>query len=101
QAEIASLPQNALGTWIADKQSKIITVPTASDQVGLLSFALPMFTTAVQRASPDTAAGFDSAQGPNLVPNADGNAWLVTQIAAPLAASRLWEMLLNPGTFGP
>jgi hypothetical protein len=100
QAEISSLPQNAFGAWIADKQSKIIAITTASDQVGLLSFALPMFTTAVQRASPDTSSGFDSAQGPNLVPNTDGNAWLVTQIAAPLAASRLWELLLNRATFG-
>jgi len=101
QARISSLPQNAFGTWIANKQSKIIDITTASDQVALLSFALPMFTMTVQRAAPDTSSAFDPAQGPNIVPSTDGNGWLVTQIAAPLAASWLWPILLDPSTFGP
>ena len=99
-AQISSLPQNAFGTWIANKQPKIIPSLSAADQVALLSFGLPMFTTAVQRASPDTSSGFDPAQGPNIVPSSDGNGWLVTQIASSLAASRFSEMLLSPSTFG-
>jgi hypothetical protein len=98
--EVASLPQNPLGTWMSKKQDKIITVTTASDQVALLAVALPMFTVAVERASADTSSGFDSTQGPPLVPNPTGNVWLVTQVAAPLAASRLWQMLLDPHTYG-
>jgi hypothetical protein len=38
-------------------------------------------------------------QGPPLRPDEDGNAWVVTKIDAPLAATRLWEML--PRTSGP
>ena len=59
---------------------------TASDQVALLAVALPTFVTAVQRASPDISAGFDPMQGLRLVPDAGGNAWVVTQVAGPLAA---------------
>jgi len=55
---------------------------------------------AVQRAVPDTTASFDSTQGPPLIPAADGNVWIVTQIAMPLAGSSLWQMLLDPATFG-
>jgi hypothetical protein len=99
--DLPSLPANPLGTWISNKQSKIITVLTASDQVALLATGLPQFTVAVQRASPDLSGGFDSTQGPPLVPDVTGNAYLVTQIAAPLAPSKLWDMLLGQHTFGP
>jgi hypothetical protein len=39
-------------------------------------------------------------QGPPLVPNQSGNVWIVTQIAAPLAAPCLWQMLLDPRPCG-
>lgn len=98
-AEIPSLPSNAIGTRIANKQPNIIAVPQASDQVALLAMGLPGFTTGVQRVSPDTSAAFDPTQGPPLVSDPSGNAWVVTQIASPLAGSRLWQMLLAPQTF--
>jgi hypothetical protein len=100
-AEIGSLPQNALGSWMADKHPNLFEIPNASDQIAVLSLGMPMFVTAVQRASPDTSGAFDSSQGPPLRPDVAGNAWFVTEIAAPLAKSRLWEMLLDPRTFGP
>ena len=100
-AQLAAVPQNALVTWMANKQSKIIAQTTASDQVALLSFALPMFTTAVVKASPDISSGFDSTQGPKLVPDPAGNTWMLTQIDAPLAAARLWKMLGDPSLFAP
>jgi hypothetical protein len=93
-ADLSRLPQNALGNWMRDKQPDLFTIPNASDQVAVLSVGLPTFATAVQRASPDTSVTFDSTQGPPLRPDAAGGAWIVTQIAAPLAATRLWEMLL-------
>jgi hypothetical protein len=99
-ALVANLPNNPLGKRIADKVPNIIPDLTASDQVALLAVALPGFVTAVVRASPDTSAGFDSTQGPTLVPDAAGNAWVVTQLAPALAAARLWQMLRNPETFG-
>jgi hypothetical protein len=99
-AQVSSLPQNPLGARMASKQPNIIKVLTASDQVAIVTVALPTFAVAVQRVSPDTSAAFDSTQGPRLVPDAGGNDWVVTGIAAPLAAARLWQMLLDPHTFG-
>ena len=90
-AQLPDLPNNPLGMRIADKRPNIIPDLTASDQVALLAVALPGFVTAVERASPDTSAGFDSMQGPTLVPDAAGSTWVVTQLAAPLAAARLWR----------
>lgn len=99
-ARVADLPQTALGAWMADKQPDIFEIPNASDQITVLSVALPTFAIDVQRASPDTSVVFDSLQGPPLVPNPTGNVWIVTQIQAPLAGSRLWQMLLDPGSYG-
>jgi hypothetical protein len=99
-ARLSDLPPNAFGTWIKNKQPQIIDVTTAADQVALLSFALPGFTKGVQRAAPDTAGAFSSTQGPNIVPNANGKGWLVTDIAAPLASSWLWH-LFSSGAPGP
>lgn len=100
-ADLPSLPPNALGNRIATKQPNIIGIPQAADQVALLAMGLPGFTVSAQRVSPDTSGGFDSTAGPPLGPDPNGNDWVVTQIAAPLAQSRLWQMLLDPHTFGP
>jgi hypothetical protein len=100
-SDLSSLPANPFGSWISGKQSKIIAALTAADQVALLAAALPHFTVAVQCASPDLSGGYDSTQGPPLVPDDNGNVYLITRIAAPLAPSRLWDMLLGQHTFGP
>ena len=99
-ADVPYLPQNALGSRIASKLPNIIAIPQASDQVALLSMGLSGFTVSVQRAAPDTSGTFDPTQGPPLTPDPTGNTWIVTQIAGPLAQSRLWQMLLDPHTFG-
>jgi hypothetical protein len=98
-AQLADLPANPLSQRIRDKLPNIIPDLTASDQVALLAVALPQFVTAVGRASPDTSAGFDSTQGPTLVPDAAGNNWVITQLSANVAAPRLWQMLRDPETF--
>jgi len=100
-AQIPDLPSRPLGAWIADKVKNIFNVSTASDQVAVLAVGLPSFVAAVQRATPDTSGDFDPKQGPPLKPDPNGNAWVVTHIAAPLAAAQLWQMLLNPQTYGP
>jgi hypothetical protein len=101
-ADLANLPQNALGRFIADKQPKIRNLTFAADQVALLAAGLPHFVTAIARAAPDPSAVFGSpaGQGSPLVPDDNGKAYFVTQIAAPLAPSRFWDMLLNPGAPG-
>jgi hypothetical protein len=100
-ADLPNLPQNPLGDRFATKLPNIINVPQAADQVALLAMGLPGFTVAAQRMSADTSGGFDGTQGPRLVPDPKGNDWVVTQIAAPLARQSLWQMLLDPQTFGP
>jgi hypothetical protein len=99
--DLPNLPQNSLGDRFATKRPNIINVPQAADQVALLAMGLPGFTVSAQRMSPDISGGFDGTQGPPLVPDPNGNVWVVTQIAAPLARSSLWKMLLDPRTFGP
>jgi hypothetical protein len=102
-AELGTLPQNPLGSWIAGKQPNISPNVWASDQATVLATALPQFATTVQRVSPDPSAVFGSpiGQGPPLLPDEGGNAWVVTKVAAPLAASRLWSMLLEPRGLTP
>jgi hypothetical protein len=99
-ADLPRLPRNALGDWMRNKQPKIYTIPQASDQIAVLALALRNFVVDVQRSSPDTSVAFDNMQGPPLRPDDAGNAWVVTKIDAPLAATHLWEMLTNPTTFG-
>ena len=94
-ANVMNLPMNPFGMWISKKRSQIIDIDTASDQVALLSFGLPMFTTSAVPASPDISAGFNSAQGPNIVPDPNGKCWLVTGIVGARAGNKLWDMLLT------
>jgi hypothetical protein len=94
---VSELPSNALGAWMADKQPKIFDIAAASDQVSVLAVALPAFAAGVSRAS---ATGLPTSNGgPDLTPEADGPAWLVTKSAGVLASARLWELLLDPHTF--
>jgi len=98
----SSLPRNMFGDWMAAKQPNLSTRTNAADQLAVLAAAQPDFPVKVERSSCDTSAGFNSppGQGPPLVPDANGNAWLVTEITPRLAQSILWQMLLDPHTFG-
>jgi len=98
-SKLATLPSNPLADRIRAKQPNIIPITTAADQVALLAVALPTFAVAAESVSPDTAAEFDATQGPRLLPDHGGRDLVVTAIAAPLAAPRLWDMMLDPQTF--
>jgi len=95
------LPANPLGDWMAAKRTSLSPLPVASDQEPILALAAPEFVTTVVQSSADTSAGFASpfGQGPPLVPDPNGNAWLITQIDATAARKRMWQMLNNPATF--
>jgi hypothetical protein len=99
-ADLPRLPHDPIGDRFRSQQPNIIASPQAADQVALLAAGLPMFTVAVQRTSADASGAFDSTQGPHLLPDDSGNVWVVTQITASLARSRLWQMLLDPRTLG-
>jgi len=98
-AELSNLPKNPLGDWIAAKQPNILALDVAADQVTVLAVSVPQFARAVRRMSPDTSAVFGSpqGQGPPLVQDSKGNAFVITEVAAPLAKSRFWEMLVGQG----
>jgi hypothetical protein len=101
--DVDKLPRNALGTWMATKRATLSNAQTSADQGPLLALAAPDFVTTVVRGTADTSAGFNvpRGQGPPLVPNPTGNAWLVTQVDASVARSRLWAVLSSPDTFSP
>jgi hypothetical protein len=99
-AQVRDLPPNPLGKWMADKLPDLFGIPQASDQITVLTVALPTFVGSVRRASPDTSAAFEPDRGPPLVPNDSGNVWIVTQIGAAVAASCLWQMLLDSRACG-
>lgn len=96
-ARVSELPDNAFGAWMAEKQPAIYSIAVAADQVSVLAAGYPAF---VARAEHVTASGSPSdTGGPDLVPDARGKAWLVTESNAELAASRLWALLADASTF--
>ena len=97
---MSSLPPNQLGTFMARKQPKILPDLTACDQVALLAVALPEFVASAVKVSPDVSAGFDETKGTTLIPDDKGDDMVVTKIKGPLAGAQLWQMLLDPSTFG-
>ncbi len=100
-SQVSELPQNPLGSLIADQQSKIINLMTASDQIGIIAVGLPKFVTAIENVSQDPSSSFDSTTGPNLVPDARGRLTLVTGSDCTFVTARLWQMLQDSRTFGP
>jgi hypothetical protein len=98
-AQVANLPANAFGSWMAAKAPNVLMIPMSSDQIGVLAVGLPAFVTAVSRAVVDTSAAFDPMTGPPLVGQADGSTWVVHSCDTAMAADRLWKMLRDPGTF--
>jgi hypothetical protein len=106
-SRLSELPNNAFGAWMSSKQAYVANQvsmwgDTGDDQVSVLASALPSFVLEVERTSQsDASSSGSSSQVPVLGPNTQGEAWLVTASDGTVAASRLWQMLLNPKTFGP
>jgi hypothetical protein len=94
-ADVGRLPSNAFGDWMKKKQPNLSANDVAADQLAILAAALPKFVLEVTRSAPDTSAGFNSppGQGPPLLPDSTGDAWVVTQVEASMARKHLWEML--------
>lgn len=93
---IPELPMNALGDWMARKQPDLFTTELASDQIGVLALGVPAFAQEVVRVSP---SGWDG-NTVVLEPDPSGKGWLVTVADRDAPGARLWELLLDPGTFG-
>ena len=99
-SDVANLPANPFGAWMAAKIPNLFQIAMSSDQIGVLAVGVPKFATTVSRAIVDPAATFDATTGPPLVSQADGSAWVVASCNTALAPKLLWKMLLDPHTFG-
>jgi hypothetical protein len=100
-SRLADLPNNPLGAWIAAKQPNVWSLPQSADQVAVLAVGVPDFAAAVSRVSAPAGVGAGATAGPQLLVDPDGSAWLVSQCASAAARDRLWQVLLDPGTFRP
>ena len=100
-SRLSELPANPLGDWIAAKQPQIWNLPQAADQVAVVAVGIPSFAVAVERVSAAALVGAGASTGPDLVTNASGPAWLVTQSASAAVTERFWQLLLDSTTHGP
>lgn len=102
-ADVPNLPKNRLGAWMAAKRTKLSSLPTAADQEPILALAAPDFVATIVTTTPDLSGGFEATfgQGPPLVPNVNGNTWVVARVNPPSARQNMWRMLSNPDTFKP
>jgi hypothetical protein len=98
-SSVPTLPNNALGAWIAAKQPNLWQWSPASDQVAVLAVGLPKFATAIQRVSPTGAVDGGATAGPDLATDQSGSGWIVTGCDGMAATTRFWEILL--GKVGP
>jgi hypothetical protein len=98
-SSVPTLPNNALGAWIAAKQPNLWQWSPASDQVAVLAVGLPKFATAIQRVSPTGAVDGGATAGPDLTTDQSGSGWIVTGCDGTAATTRFWEILL--GKIGP
>ncbi|MBN2573896.1 MAG: nucleoside hydrolase [Deltaproteobacteria bacterium] len=99
--DLANLPRNPFGDWMAGKQPNLSKLNTAADQVAVLAAGVSTFVITAEPSAPDPTAVFGSpqGQGPPLVPNAAGNALVVTQVDTASIRTHLWRMLQDPKTF--
>ena len=93
-SRLPELLQNPFGDWIRAKQSKILGLQVAADQVSVIAVGIVSYSAAVQRVAPVSLVGAGATAGPDLVTSSDGNAgWLVRQSASTDATARFWQAL--------
>jgi hypothetical protein len=86
-AALAELPQNALGTWLANKQPQILDLIHACDQVSVLAVALPWFASEVTRMR------VDPSDTTRLTPDPAGSIWHVAETDSEQAREVWWASL--------
>jgi hypothetical protein len=93
EGRVGELPDNAFGSWIAEKRSKLLNKVIACDQVSVFASGLPWFSSTVTRVRPD-------AQDPSfLVEDPQGPLWHVETAATDRARNEIWSLLTTPSTF--
>jgi hypothetical protein len=91
---VSELPSNALGELMRAKVPKILDLPSACDQVSVMSAALPWFATDVTRMRAEASG--DVTQ---LTPTLDGPIWHVASSDSDRARDQFWAALKDPATF--
>lgn len=94
-SRLSELPDNELGEWIAAKQPNLWHWMPASDQVSVLAAGVPSFATAALRVSPAMELDAAATVGPQLIADASGSGWVVTDCDGTAATARFWEVLLT------
>jgi hypothetical protein len=95
-ARTADLPSNAFGDWMSAKQSSILDLDEASDQVSVLAAAVAPFATQVQRVSQEYVERATESPPPaTLVKDSAGTSLVVTKIDVEMAPRILWEGLAD------
>lgn len=97
-----TLPDNAFSAWINAKLADILAYPAydAADQDSLIAAAFPDFALSYARMSEQSPTPPPVGKFPNLLPDAAGNCWVVSQGDNALATARFQAALLNPATYG-
>lgn len=93
KSRVSELPANAFGEWMGQKQSEILPLTQACDQISVLSVALPWFARGV------TAMRLDAKDPTTLVADPAGPIWHVAQTDAERARELIWSTLQDPRSF--
>ncbi|HXK16237.1 MAG TPA: hypothetical protein VNG33_00435 [Polyangiaceae bacterium] len=91
--QVAGLPKNPFGQWMAAKRASILNLGFACDQVSVLSVALPYFALDVTRMR------VDNTDPVMLTPDANGSIWHVGGADSDRMRAELWAKLNDPSTF--
>jgi hypothetical protein len=89
---LSDLPDNPFGAWLSEKSSGIWEA-IASDQVALLTVAVPGFAEQVDRAERSGTATLGFGDTPRLAIGTGADDWLVSSVDGELATQTLWELL--------
>jgi hypothetical protein len=98
--QIAALPANPFGAWIANKQSSILGLDVATDQVSIAALAMRGFVLDVARLAQNGTEPTSAGDRPILEPAPAGRVWLVTRADGSVPGATLWELLHDPAVFG-
>ena len=91
--QVAELPENRFGQWMAEKRATLLNLQSACDQVSVLSVALPYFALDV------THMRVDEADPVKLTSDVDGSIWHVAGADSDRARAEIWAKLNDPRTF--
>ena len=98
-ARLPELPPNPFGSWVAMKQPHLYPGPTGSDQVSVIAVGVSSFVTTVERVSSSGPTVAGATNGPNLVRDSNGPAWLVTDSMNADATAQFQRLLFDPATY--